>query len=243
MPPAAPVPVRDPSPAGTRAPRERAATSYPDRVVDAVNDGILKRRYVIGQRLVEADLVQELGVSRGTVREALKKLSAAGVVRIEPHRGAVIRALSRRDVEELLLVLEVLCGLAARLAALHVDDAGQRRRFTKSTESILGYEDHVQLSGFLDERARFYQTMLEIGGNRELERVMPLPHIHLFRTQFHGRLVPRDLRETIREYQEICEAILAADPKLAENRMCRHIRRTGERILKLPDAAFARDGE
>jgi DNA-binding GntR family transcriptional regulator len=227
-----------PAPASTA--RRTPATSSPDRVVDAVNDGILRRRFVIGQRLVEADLVAELGVSRGTVREALKKLSAAGV---EPHRGAVIRALSRRDVEELLLVLEVLCGLAARLAAVAIDDPAHRRRFAKSTESILAYEEHVHLSGFLDERARFYQTMLEVGGNRELERVMPLPHIHLFRTQFHGQLGPRDLRETIREYQEICEAILAPDPKLAESRMCRHIRRTGERILRLPDTAFARDGE
>lgn len=230
-------------PAPAQTARRTSTTSSPDRVVDAVNDGILRRRYAIGQRLVEADLVAELGVSRGTVREALKKLSAAGVVRIEPHRGAVIRALSRRDVEELLLVLEVLCGLAARLAALRIDDPAHRKRFVKSTESILAYEDHVHLSGFLDERARFYQTMLDVGGNRELERVMPLPHIHLFRTQFHGQLGPRDLRETIREYQEICEAILAPDAKLAENRMCRHIRRTGERILRLPDSAFARDGE
>lgn len=218
--------------------KRESPASFPDKVVDAVNAGILRRRYSVGQRLVEADLTQELGVSRGTVREALKKLSAAGVVRLEPHRGAFIRSLSRSDARELLLVLEVLCGLAARLAAQLIDRNGNRKRFLKATESILAYRDGVHLSGFLEERARFYQTMLDIAGNAELDRVMPLPHIHLFRTQFHGTLSARALRETFREYKAICETIVAGDPKLAEARMCRHIRKTGDRIMALPDSAF-----
>ncbi|MFN8835249.1 MAG: GntR family transcriptional regulator [Betaproteobacteria bacterium] len=226
---------------GSTADRRDFPASVPDKVVDAVNEGILRRRFSAGQRLVEADLVQELGVSRGTVREALKKLSAAGVVRLEPHRGAFIRSLTRGDAAQLLLVLEALCGLAARLAAGAMDDAGHRRRFARTAEAILSFESNPEGAAFLTERARFYQTMLEIAGNRELERVMPLPHIHLFRTQFHGMLSHRDLRETIREYQEICEAILAGNARLAEQRMCRHIRRTGERIQRLPDSAFARD--
>lgn len=225
--------------ARARAPeRTENAASFPDKVVKAVSEGILRRRYAVGQRLVESDLTHELGVSRGTVREALKKLSAAGIVRLEPHRGAFVRSLSRRDARDLLLVLEVLCGLAARLAAEAIDAGTNRKRFLKATESILAYRDSVHLAGFLEERGRFYQTMLDIAGNAELDRVMPVPHIHLFRAQFHGVLPDRDLRETVREYQDICEAILAGDGKLAETRMCRHIRKTGDRIMRLPDSAF-----
>lgn len=224
-------------------PPANTSVSYPDQVVDAVNDGILRRRYAVGQRLAEADLTQELGVSRGTVREALKKLSAAGVVRLEPHRGAFIRALTRHDAVELLLVLEVLCGLAARLAADAIDNAAHRKRFLEATEAILNFQNSTEQSGLLEERGRFYQTMLDIGGNTELARVMPLPHIHLFRTQFHGRFTRADLRATLAEYRGVCEAVLAGNAKLAESRMCRHIRKTGERIAKLPNEAFYRDEE
>lgn len=215
--------------------------SVPDKVVDAVNEGILRRRLSVGQRLVEADLTQELGVSRGTVREALKQLSAGGVVRLLPHRGAFIRKLSRRDAEELLLVLEVLCGLAARLAATAIDKGSNRKRFIRATEAIMGYEENVELSGFLEERARFYQNMLEIGGNAELIRIMPVPNIHLFRTQFHGRFSKKDMRDTFREYQEVCKAILDGDAERAETRMCKHIRKTAERMSRLPDDAFFRE--
>lgn len=225
----------------TSALKTALPASVPDKVVDAVNEGILRRSLSVGQRLVEADLTQELGVSRGTVREALKKLSAAGVVRLLPHRGAFIRKLSRRDAEELLMVLEVLCGLAARLAAAAIDKGGNRKQFLRATESILAYEENVEYSGFLEERARFYQTMLEIGGNAELIRIMPVPNIHLFRTQFHGRFSGKDLRETFREYQDVCKAILDGDVERAETRMCRHIRRTAERMSRLPDDAFYRE--
>jgi len=234
------TPAMSASPAKVRSVHSE---SYPDRVVNAVYEGILARRYAVGQRLVEADLVQDLGVSRGTIREALKQLAAAGVVKLEPHRGAFIRSLTRRDAEDLLLVLEVLCGLAARLAAQAIDVGANKRRFTKAMESILAYSGQVMLPGFLEERARFYQTMLDIGGNPELMRVMPVPQIHLFRLQFHGLVPEKELHGIFREYRDIAVAVLAGNVRLAESRMCRHIRRTGERIRKLSDSAFAREDE
>ena len=89
---------------------------------------------------MESDLTRDLKVSRGTVREALKKLSAEGVVQLSPHRGAVIRALSRQDAEVLLLVLEVLCCLAARLAAINIDMNNHRKCFSAAMQS--NYDRH-----------------------------------------------------------------------------------------------------
>ncbi len=83
----------------TAAAKQSRTPSSPDMVVTAINDAILRQRYSIGQRLVESDLTRDLKVSRGTVREALKKLSAEGVVQLSPHRGAVTapyRARTRR---------------------------------------------------------------------------------------------------------------------------------------------------
>ncbi len=214
-------------------------TSTPDMVVNAITEGIMKRRYSIGQRLVESDLTRDLKVSRGTVREALKTLSAEGVVKLTPHRGAFIRSLSRKEAHDLLVVLEVLCGVAARLAAEHIKQGDNHKRFKVAQQAIAGLRSGGGVSGFAEERARFYQTMLNICRNAELERIMPLAHIFMFRTQFQGLWSKRDIAAVFKEYQDIATAILMGDTKLAESHMRRHIRKTDVRMSKLPESAFA----
>ena len=191
----------------------------------------MRRDYVIGQRLVESDLTQQLGVSRSTVREALKILAANGVVELVPHRGAVIRGLSLSDAESLLSLLEVLTGLAARLAAYNIDRGQNRKLFTAAAKPLIDARPTNELDRILDERARFYQTMLDIADNSELRRAMPMPRAHLFRTQFYGFLSKPDLRAMVAEYRNITKAILAGSGAKAELYARRHLQRTAERTL------------
>lgn len=81
--------------------------------------------------------------------------------------------------------------------------------------------------------------MLNICGNAELERIMPLAHIFMFRTQFQCLWLKKDFAAVFKEYQEVAATISAGDTKRAESHMRRHIRKTGERMGKLPDSAFA----
>jgi len=203
----------DTIPRGTRAgaPARHEATpgNSPERIANLISKGILQRRYAVGQRLVEADLTRALGVGRSTVREALRILGASGVVELTPHKGAVIRALTREDAERLLVVIEVLSGLAARLAAEHIGRADHRRRFAAAAQRLIE----------------------EIADNPELDRAMPQARVHLFRTQFYDSMTDADLRQMVREYRAITDAILSGDATRAEDRMRRHIRRTGERTL------------
>lgn len=60
-------------------------------VVDQLRTGVLQERYAPGQRLIEADLTQDLRVSKGPLREAFRRLSAEGLLEIVPNRGAMIR--------------------------------------------------------------------------------------------------------------------------------------------------------
>ncbi|KQP49258.1 GntR family transcriptional regulator [Pseudorhodoferax sp. Leaf274] len=213
-------------PAAARHPR-----STPDRVADAISKGILLRRFSVGQRLVEADLMRELGVSRSTVREALRVLAASGVVELTPHRGAVIRSLTREDAGHLLDVLEVLSGLAARLAAAHIDHGDNAQRFAAAARQLVAVDTPEARGRVLDARANYYRVMFEIAGNHELDRVLPQSRAHLFRAQFHDALTGADLRAMVAEYRGITDAILAGDPALAEKRMRRHLQKSGERTL------------
>jgi DNA-binding GntR family transcriptional regulator len=216
---------------GDHSRHEAAPGNSPERIANLISKGILQRRYAVGQRLVEADLMRALGVGRSTVREALRVLGASGVVELTPHKGAVIRALTREDAERLLVVIEVLSGLAARLAAEHIGRADHRRRFAAAAQRLIEPRPAAARAGILDERAHYYRVMFEIADNPELDRAMPQARVHLFRTQFYDSMTDADLRQMVREYRAITDAILAGDAARAEDRMRRHIRRTGERTL------------
>lgn len=205
--------------------------STPDRVADAISKGILMRRFTVGQRLIEADLTRDLGVSRSTVREALRILASSGVVDLTPHRGAVIRSLTREDAASLLGVLEVLSGLAARLAAANIRIGNNARRFEAAAQKLVSAETPDALDRVLDERANYYKVMFEIAASNELDRVLPQARAHLFRAQFYHSLTTADLRSMVAEYRAITEAILEGDQEKAEKRMRRHLQKSGERTL------------
>ena len=77
------------SKSGTTRPDTPAnAVSSPESVASTITKGVLRRDYVVGQRLIESDLTRQLGVSRSTVREALKILAANGVVGVVSESGS-----------------------------------------------------------------------------------------------------------------------------------------------------------
>ena len=76
------------------------------------------------ERLVEQELAARLGMSRTPIREALRRLEERGLVRILPHRGAVVAEISPVDIENIYTVRCHVESLAARLAAERLADRG-----------------------------------------------------------------------------------------------------------------------
>jgi DNA-binding GntR family transcriptional regulator len=212
--------------------------SSPDIVVQDVVRGLYEGRYVPGQRLIEADLTRRYGVGRGTVREALNRLAAEGVVALTLHRGAYIRALDRAQAAEIVAILEVLIGLAARLAAERIGAPGAADRLRQALERLMRFDPHSASPDFARARDAFYGALTEIGGNRELARVLPSIQAHIVRVQFRPYAGAIDaVRHD--DYRAIAEAVLAGDPERAEAAGRLHMRRSADLIAALPDRAFA----
>ena len=95
------------------APLKRSV--LPERVSQVIIQGLLDGSLRPGDRLIESDLVDLLGVSRSPIREALTELAQSGVIDREPGRGGRIREWSKRDLEDLFGVRSELEGYAARL--------------------------------------------------------------------------------------------------------------------------------
>lgn len=212
------------------------------RVVEAINTGLLSGRYVPGQRLIEADLTRELGVSRGPVREALKHLAGEGVLTITRNRGAFVRAQSRPDVQDTMTVLESLTGLAARLAAGKIGELDNKPKLEQARDKLLALRGQGESVEYFAARRHFYDTIIDIGGNRELARLMPQMQINLLRLQFQPYITQTQRDRHFTEYGAIANAILAADAAVAERETRKHLSRRRENLVALPDSAFAAAG-
>lgn len=216
---------------------DRATTgvvSSSDQIVRDIVRGLYEGRYAAGQRLVEPDLMRRYDVGRSTVREAIQRLVAEGIAVTHAFRGAQIRQLSRVDARNVLLVMELMIGLAARQAAQNISKPGAGDRFRESLDALLAFERQGDSYELVRARNRFYRTMTRIGGNREVERLLPSIQVHLVRAQL--RLPPE---QRFADYRAIAEAVLAGDAPAAEEAARGHIRRTAETLDLLPDSAFA----
>lgn len=207
--------------------------SSPELIFREIIQGLYKGVYVPGQRLVEVDLTQKWGVSRGTVREALNRLAAEGIVVLSRHRGAAIRVLDHAEMHDILGVLEMMIGMAARLAAQRIKLGANRARFTESFEMLLGFKSRPDSMDLVRARNRFYRTLAAIGGNKELEVLLSRMHVHLLRVQLralHESLVV----ERFDDYSRIGDAVLAGDARRAELAARRHVRAMIDILDKVP---------
>jgi DNA-binding GntR family transcriptional regulator len=210
-----------------------------DRVADAITSGIRSGAFIPGQHLPESDLTRRLGISRGSLREALKHLAAAGIVTLNRFRGAYISTLDLRSTLDLIETLEPLARLAGRLAAKNCDSNEKRGRMKAAAASIESASHSHSRARYFEQRRLFYDTLLEIGGNTELARVMPLSRADLFRAQVEMIQSERQRTRHAAGYAKIAKAVIAQHPAAADRAVQRHFASTRLTISELPPDAFS----
>jgi DNA-binding GntR family transcriptional regulator len=215
-----------------------AAESATDKVADAITQGIRSGIFVPGQHLLEPDLTRRLGISRGSLREALKHLAAAGIVTLNRYRGAYISTLDHKSVLDLLDTLEPLARLAARLAACNCTLEVKAQRIRQAAAAIELAGGSGNRARYLERRREFYDAMIDLGGNRELARVMPLSRTDLFRAQVENEQSELQRQRHVSGYGKIAAAIIAGDADAADRAVKRHFDGTRKTIQELPEHTF-----
>jgi DNA-binding GntR family transcriptional regulator len=213
-------------------------SSAADKVSEAIIRGIRSGAFVPGQHLVEPDLTRRLGISRGSLREALKHLGAEGIVTLNRFRGAYIASLDKKAILDLLQTLEPLCSLAARLAAEHCDTPEKAQRVLAVAGEIEDANRTKNRARYLERRRHFYSVILEIGGNQELERAMPLTRTDLFRAQIEPVQSDKQRNRHATGYGKIAKAIAERNQAAALKAVKTHFAGTVQTITELPQSAF-----
>src|SRR5512139_1512668 len=94
-----------------------------DRALEQIETAIMKGDLGPGTRISEVLLARTFGISRGPLREAIRRLAGRGLLEVIPHVGARVVTLSLDDLREVFDIREVLEGMACRLAAERMTDA------------------------------------------------------------------------------------------------------------------------
>lgn len=200
-----------------------------ERVYQALRHRILAGMLEPGSRLVELQLATEFTVSRTPVREALKRLTAEGLIRVDPVRGIVVSDVDARELEEIFVVREVLDGLAARLAAGRVSSTD----LTKLHLLMDMMRDAVrtgQWEGMVQANIKFHDVLHQAAGNERLRHLTR--NLLDFVRRFSNEAFASQERaaEVLAEHEEIIRAMELRDPDLAEKVARRHVESAREYI-------------
>jgi DNA-binding GntR family transcriptional regulator len=208
-----------------------------DGVAAYLRAAILDGRLTPGQRLVEADLTPALGVGRGVLREAFRRLAAEGMVELAPNRGAQVRRLGRTEALELLEIRTELEAFAARRAAAQMADPRLRRTFTEATARIAA--DGAAAGGdYIAENREYHAALVAAAGNAQLTETHRRLQLSLILAQIRFALEPSDIAASRAEHKAIAETLLAGDAAAAEAAVRAHLDRAGEILRRAPADAF-----
>ena len=189
---------------------------------DALREAIVRGDIAPEARLVESEISTNFKMSRGAVRTALIRLEEEGLVVREPHRGARVRKVSDDEAVEILQVRAVLEGLAVRMTAERIDDAGATRLqalLERHRELLEGGD----LLGASDANADLHAALLELSGHGTARRLIRALNSQTVRYQYRTILIPGRPAASVAEHGAIVEAVVAGRPDDAEAAMRNHL--------------------
>ena len=189
---------------------------------DALREAIVRGEIAPEARLVESEISTNFKMSRGAVRTALIRLEEEGLVVREPHRGARVRKVSDDEAVEILQARAVLEGLAVRLTAERIDDAGATR-LRALLERHRGLLEGGDLLGASDANADLHAALLELSGHGTARRLIRALNSQTVRYQYRTILIPGRPAASVAEHTAIVEAVVAGRADEAEAAMRSHL--------------------
>lgn len=193
---------------------------------DAIVSGVLKP----GERLMEIQLAEELGVSRTPVREAIRKLELEGFVVMLPRRGTYVSDISLKDINEVFEVRTALDVLAAGLAAERITDEE-----TEELERLLvEIAEHIK-SGDMDKIVEtdedFHDVLYKASRNERLVGIINNLRELLQRFRTVSMSYPGRLTNTLDEHRRLVEAISQRDMETAQQIAREHMENSESTML------------
>src|SRR5215475_12381897 len=203
---------------------------------EAIMSGTLKP----GQRLVERELCEMTGVSRPSIREALRLLEADGLVNTVPHRGPVVSTISLEEAKQLYAARAVLEGFAGReCARLH--DPAVVRRIGDALTRLKTAAAKSEFTATLEAKTEFYAALIGGCQNAFIERMLKPLHDRITLLRITSMSQPKRINKSLREVTAIWRAIQSGDEDLAERCCLDHVKAAAVAALDMIERNSAKE--
>lgn len=188
------------------------------KIRDAITYGQLKP----GERLVESRACEIFKVGRTPLREAIRQLQSEGYVDVLNNKGAVIKTISIRDVEEIYNIVGTLEGYATEIATRYMG--------TSEKKELKSIQNDLEKTGlmkdyrkWLEKNALFHGYFSKVSGNLHLPKVINSLRDRIYKYRFIAITIPGHIEEYIRAHEEILEAVFKRKEKQAGEAMRNHV--------------------
>ena len=224
-------------------PRTAGQGAVVEQMVHSLEAAIMSGEIPVDSWLRQETMAAEYKVSRTPIREALRVLQANGMVELVPHRGALVRGPTSRDIREAYVVRAELEGFAAELAARGIRDEELRHLqeaeelFERLVEEFLSdpaaEDPSPQEASWMQANDRFHLAVQRGAGNLRLQGAIENLHKSFPRNLTWSALSgdSRLLADNVQEHRRIRTAIEERDPETARRLMTEHVRRAGELVV------------
>jgi len=194
----------------------------------AIIDGTLQP----GERLMEVQLAEDLGVSRTPVREAIRKLELEGFVVMVPRKGAYVSSLSLKDITDVFEIRASLEALAAGLAAERISPEELEK-----LERLLVQEAESSNNDDLDAIIKFdteiHEVIYTASRNHKLVNIINNLREQIQRYRSTSLTYPGRMKIALDEHKKIVEAISARDVNNARKLAQKHIESAENSLIEL----------
>ena len=194
-----------------------------------IRDAIVTLQFEPGQQVFEAELGNQLGVSRTPIREAFRRLLAEELIEVQPQRGNRIAYLSKKKINEARFVRVSLEVSAFKEVAKKWDQNNPiyqnlHRQIVDILENQKKMAEERNFDHFLQLDEQFHYTILESTGNATLISIINQMRGHLNRLRYLELQETKHFMQLVNEHEAIFQAILSNDARKTEELLTSHIR-------------------
>ncbi len=201
-------------------------------VFETLREAIINATLKPGERLMEIQLAEELGVSRTPVREAIRKLELEGFVVMVPRKGAYVADISMKDIADVFELRAALEGLAAGLAAERITEE-ELERLERILVTIGECVSNNDLEKLIEVDTEFHDILFKASRNERLVQIVSNLREQIQRFRKASLSTPGRMKYALEEHKKIVEAISERNVELAQTLAREHIENAENSMLAL----------
>jgi DNA-binding GntR family transcriptional regulator len=203
-----------------------------DLVFNTLREAILKGDFAPGERLMEKQLAERMGVSRTPIREAIRKLELEGLVIMVPRKGAEVAKVTNKDIIDVLEVRATLEALAVRLACKKMSDA-ELNELVEVNEEFRIAAAQKDVETIINKDVEFHDIIFHSSDNEKLIQIINnlREQIYRFRVEYIYKM--EDYNQLVQEHDEIVNAMKERRGLDASVIALQHIENQEKSVLEL----------